>query len=406
MELLAPAGSFEKAHFAFLYGADAVYIGVPGLSLRTGGEQFTSEEFAQLKDLKKNKKIYCAVNGFFHTPEIRLLEESLPLLSALEADGFIVSDPGAARLLRKNLPQTPLHLSTQANCLNAEAVKEYRERGFTRIVTGRELPVDEIAAIKESVPEMEIEVFVHGAMCLAYSGRCFLSRWLCDRSGNAGKCAHSCRWSFRVLEEKERPGEYFPIEEDGRYTTILSSKDLMMISHLEKLHNAGVDSIKIEGRNKTVYYAAVVTRAYRNALDALEKKSPLPQFCLDEMEAISHRSYSTGFYFGKEEIEIPAPEGYNRGRLFLALVREKIGEGYRLDVKNSFSTDDTVEVISPDGKNITVNDFTLYKRDDNTLEPVQEAVHNRETYIIIIDGQIGEDWIIRSSETSNEKCKI
>lgn len=303
IELLAPAGNIEKLHYAYRYGADAVYVGLDKFSLRQKADNFSAEALQKAGEIKGERKLYCAVNALFHQKEISRLEESLDEIGSFPFDAFIVSDLGAARLLRSRFPETQLHLSTQASCLNAEAVKTYQELGFSRIILGREVRLEEIADIKAAVPEMELECFVHGAMCLAYSGRCFLSAYLADRSGNEGSCAHSCRWNWRVLEESQRPGEYLPIVEDpdGGYTTILSSKDLCMIDHVAELRDAGIDSLKIEGRMKSLYYTAVVTRAYRKTIDALEKPGSVDAESLaafrDELFRVSHREYSTGFSF-------------------------------------------------------------------------------------------------------------
>ena len=250
MELLAPAGNIEKLKYAYLYGADAAYIGILNFSLRQKADNFREEEHRRLAEIKGTKKLFGALNIYFHQQDIRRLEENLDYLALYPLDAFIISDIGILPLLQKRFPGIPLHLSTQANCVNSSAARIYRDLGFSRVILGRETPLDEIADIRAKVPGLELETFVHGAMCLAYSGRCFLSRYMADRSGNQGSCSHSCRWNYRVLEEAERPGEYFPVETGEGFTTILSSKDLCMIDYIPDMIQAGIDSLKIEGRLK------------------------------------------------------------------------------------------------------------------------------------------------------------
>jgi len=267
MELLAPAGNIEKLKYAYQYGADAAYIGIKNFSLRAKADNFGRNEVEYIKEIKGDKKLYCALNIFFHNEDIRKLEEQIEQFADYPFDAFIISDLGILNLLKKRFPEREMHLSTQANCVNGEAAKIYRDLGFSRLILGRETPLKDIYEIKKAVPEIELETFVHDAMCMSYSGRCFLSAMMTDRSANQGSCAHSCRWSYKVLEEKERPGEYYPIEEGENYTTIMSSKDLCMIDHIQELKDAGIDSLKIEGRMKSIYYAAVITRAYRKMID-------------------------------------------------------------------------------------------------------------------------------------------
>ncbi len=239
IELLSPAKNLEKLSYAYLYGADAVYIGIPGFSLRAQADNFSPEEGERVRAIKGNRKLYCAVNIYFTDDDRKNLAALLPDLRGFGFDAFIVSDIGIIDLIRKEFPGAGIHLSTQANCMNAPAARLYASMGISRIIPGRELTLDRIRRLKNEVPEMEIETFVHGAMCLAYSGRCFLSAYMADRSANAGECAHSCRWKYRVLEEQERPGEYFPVIEDDKFTTILSSRDLCLIDHLAELAEEG-----------------------------------------------------------------------------------------------------------------------------------------------------------------------
>ncbi|MFO7849341.1 MAG: U32 family peptidase C-terminal domain-containing protein [Spirochaetia bacterium] len=406
MELLSPAGNEEKLAYAYLYGADAAYIGLGGFSLRARADNFSFKEDIEkeepeigaaitgarrlpdrLKALKGKKKLYGAFNIYFHNSNMAALEEEMERVKDLPLDACIVSDLGAFSLLRRYIPKMRFHLSTQANCLNSEAVKAYRDFGFSRIVLGREVTLGEIEKIRRDVPDIELETFAHGAMCLAYSGRCYLSSYLTGRSANTGDCTHSCRWNYRVLEEKERRGEYFPLEENDGFTTILSSKDLNMFDHISKLKNAGVDSIKIEGRMKSLYYTAMVTRAYRRAVDFLE-----PEACRaggrevpsedelsvhrKELENVSHREYSTGFYFGRRDADETTEGSYRRRYEFLGLIGEKHedpgnilpSEVYRIEVRNSIRSGEALEFIGPASPALEDRYFSLYDGNGAEIE--------------------------------------
>ena len=301
MELLSPAGNVEKLYYAYAYGADAAYIGLKKFSLRVKADNFYEDEYKKVQALKEQfpgRRLHCALNISFHDEEIDALKANLDYFRQYPIDAFIVQDIGIVPLLQKEFPNAQLHLSTQASCVNSEAVKMYKSLGFSRIVLGREISIDQIRRIKDSVPDIELETFVHGAMCIAYAGRCLMSAYLTGRSAQSGFCSHTCRWNFNIageankidnsldyaaakqlaqsglltLEEQQRPGEKFPVFEGEDFTAVLSSKDLRMIEHLSDLRDAGVDSLKIEGRMKSVYYVAMVTRAYRKALDALDGK--------------------------------------------------------------------------------------------------------------------------------------
>ena len=327
MELLSPAGNVEKLAYAYAYGADAAYIGLKKFSLRVKADNFYYDEYKKVIELKNKypgKRLHCALNISFHDKEIDALKRNLDYFKQYPIDAFIVQDIGIVPLLQKEFPNTELHLSTQASCVNSDAVRMYGNMGFKRIVLGREISLDEIRRIKDSNPDMELEAFCHGAMCIAYAGRCLMSAYLTGRSAQSGFCSHSCRWEYDVgtkitkedakkiaesgdliLQERQRPGEYFPVFEGDDFTAILSSKDLRMIEHLEDMKKAGVDSIKIEGRMKSVYYVAMVTRAYRKALDAMEGKISLEEAkpYIDELENVSHRESTTGFYYHKSDAD-------------------------------------------------------------------------------------------------------
>lgn len=338
MELLSPAGNVEKLSYAYAYGADAAYIGLKKFSLRVKADNFYEDEYKKVIDLKNKypqKRLHCALNISFHDDEIDALKNNLDYFKQYPIDAFIVQDIGIVPLLQKEFPNAQLHLSTQASCVNSEAVKMYQKMGFSRIVLGREISLKQIRRIKDAVPDMELEAFGHGAMCIAYAGRCLMSAYLTGRSAQSGFCSHTCRWEYDLfnenvknpsgekhiitadeakkiaesgellLQERQRPGEYFPVYEGDDFTAILSSKDLRMIEYLEDMKNAGVDSLKIEGRMKSVYYVAMVTRAYRKAIDAMEGKISKDEAkpFVDELENVSHRESTTGFYYKKAEAD-------------------------------------------------------------------------------------------------------
>ncbi|MDP2791420.1 MAG: peptidase U32 family protein [Rectinemataceae bacterium] len=327
MELLSPAGSIEKLKYAYRYGADAAYIGLPEFSLRAQAENIDDEDESAPEKIQaikesfgrqgKPKKLYCTANIFFHDDDCAALERALPRIGQYPFDGFLVSDLGAFEILRKAFPDREFHLSTQANCTNWRAAKAYHDMGFSRIVPARELSLESIKSIKDRVPGLEVEAFVHGAMCMAYSGRCFISSWMTGRSANRGDCTHSCRWHYKLyLEEEKRPGQLLPVEtgetSHGGYTLLMSSRDLCMIDHLADLEAAGVDSIKLEGRMKSLYYVALVTRAYRWALDHPGEANPFRA----DLDAISHREYDTGFFFDRKGMDTSAVQSYEQTQLF------------------------------------------------------------------------------------------
>jgi putative protease len=379
MELVAPAGNTEKLRYAYDFGADAVYIGLKDFSLRAQADNFSGAFYQEFAAIKKNKKLYGALNIYFHDQDIDRLRRRLDEIACFPFDGFIVSDLGIVRLLQARFPDVPLHLSTQANCINADAAAMYKDLGFSRLVPGRELSLRQIEHIKNRV-DIKIEVFAHGAMCLAYAGRCFLSSYMSGRSANKGDCAHSCRWRFRVLEEEERPGEYFPVIEGKDFTSILSSRDLCMVGHLADLRDAGVDAVKIEGRMKSIYYTAVVTRAYRKALDKLlgRTREDIDPY-IAELSKVSHREFWTGFYLDKQEIQKPTLKSYTRSHAFLGTVGPETGPGtFRLRVKNQVRADDIIEYIGPDICFLEDTGFTLL---DENMRPVEKADHGKEYYL-------------------------
>nr|WP_295949354.1 U32 family peptidase [uncultured Agathobaculum sp.] len=305
-ELLAPAGDLEKMRFAIAYGADAVYLAGQRFGMRAAAANFDDEALREgiAYAHARGVRCYITVNIMPSCRDLPALPAYLELLQDAGADALIVADVGVIRLAQKYAPKVPLHISTQTSILNDEAANFWADLGAERIVLARELSLEEIAEIRAKTPKtLEIEAFVHGAMCISYSGRCLISQYMTGRDANHGACAQPCRWNYTLMEEK-RPGEYFPVEEDARGTYLYNSKDMCMIEHIPELVRAGVDSFKIEGRNKTAYYAACVTGAYRAAIDAYQADPvhyTMPQFCREEVDKVSHREYYTGFYFGSEE---------------------------------------------------------------------------------------------------------
>lgn len=393
MELLAPAGNIEKLKYAYEYGADAAYIGIRNFSLRAKADNFAENEHEEIKKIKGDKKLYCALNIYFMNEDIKKLEEELEYFKQYPFDGFIISDLGILKLMKKHFPDKELHLSTQANCTNVEAAKLYYDLGFTRIVPAREISLKNISEIKNAIPNLEIEAFAHGAMCLAYSGRCFLSSWMTDRSANQGSCSHSCRWDYKVLEEGKRPGEYYPIYENERGVSIMSSKDINMINNLQDMIDAGVDSIKLEGRMKSIYYTAVVTRAYRKTLDSLNGISvPDLKGYQDEISKVSHREFSTGFYYDHADISRSSKESYSREFVFLGAIGEEQEDGtHILDVKNQIAEGDDIEFIGPDMLYLKDNEFKLFDRNRN---PVEKTDHCKTSFIKT-SVPVKEGYIIR-----------
>ncbi|MFA7671313.1 MAG: U32 family peptidase [Sphaerochaetaceae bacterium] len=405
MELLAPAGDLEKLRYAYTYGADAAYIGLHQFSLRNRARNIGFEDAKQLSKIKGDKKLYAAINSYMSEQNIELLKQSLPSLEPLPFDAFIVSDLGTAALLRKYFGSSrELHLSTQANSLNSESVKAYREFGFSRVILGREVPLKEIRKIKERVSDVEIEAFVHGSMCMAYSGRCFLSAFMSGRSANEGDCAHSCRYDYKLykqnplenyaLEESTRRGEYFPVYEGDDYTTILSSKDLCMIDHLKELKESGVDAIKIEGRMKSLYYVATVTRAYRKALDALDNKADSQDYLeyRNELFNVSHREYSTGFFFDSEQIDLSTDKEYLRNYLLIGTINQKVGPNlYSLNLKNKIEMNQEIEYIGPTTLSVEDSTFSLF---DEQNTPITFANHHQNVFLKT-DKELKTGFIIR-----------
>lgn len=363
IELLMPAGSKEKLEYAIRYGADAVYFGMVDFSLRAmrKGELITLDNLKEVIDTAHNlqKKAYLTLNIFAFNNDIKQLEGCLEQISETNPDSLIISDTGVMRLAKKYMPNTAIHISTQASTLNYEAVKFWEEYGATRVILGREVNINDMALIKQKVPNMELEVFIHGAQCVSFSGRCLISDYMTngERKANQGNCCQPCRWSYKLVEET-RPGQYYEIEQSERGTHIMSTKDLCLVHHLNKLIDAGVDSLKVEGRTKSLYYVSAVAKAYREAIDAVYKDrntDMAPYF--NELLKVGNRGYTTGFYLG--DGEYPA-DGYSydiskglAGADFLCEVHDEKGGYYKIKTKNKFYINTDIEVISPSEKFVT-----------------------------------------------------
>ena len=348
IELLSPAGSSEKLETAFNYGADACYFAGKKYGLRAFSDNFEQDELETYINYAHSigKKAYITVNILAHNEDFDGLEDYLKYLYEIGADAIIASDVGIINLAQRVAPNLEIHLSTQANCTNAESAKFWAKLGVKRIVLARELSLKEIKEIHQAVPEVELEAFIHGAMCISYSGRCLLSNYLCKRDSNRGQCAQACRFEY-YLREKTRDDE-MTIQQDERGTYVLNSKDMCMIRHLKEMIDAGITSFKIEGRMKTAYYVANVTNAYRRAFDLIEKGLPFDEKLYEELEKSSHRRYTTGFYFDetdREHIETSLPiSTYD----FIANVVEDASNGYvKVEQRNRFKVGEELEILSP-----------------------------------------------------------
>ena len=345
MELLAPAGGIEQLRAAVRFGADAVYLASDRFGMRARAANFALEDIPAAVEIAHaaGVKVHVTANILMEQGDLAALPDYFRALDAAGVDAFIIGDLGAAAIARRVAPRVALHVSTQASVANSEAARVWHSLGASRVVCAREMSLDDIARMREDMPaDMEIEAFAHGAMCMAVSGRCLISSYLTGRSGNRGHCTQPCRWSY-TLEEEKRPGEHFPIEEDGRGTFIMNAKDMNMLAHLDALRAAGVDSIKIEGRNKKAFYVASVVNAYRQVLDG----APAADFAA-ELEAVSHRPYGTGFFFGEAE-QAPNYDGYEQQAMHVADVVAS-DAGTRTIVarcRNRFEEGEELEILSP-----------------------------------------------------------
>lgn len=385
-----PAGDMEGVETSLRYGADAIYCGGPFMQMRASKVGFTEEKLAEASEKihAMGKKLYVTVNCFAENEEIPRIGGYAKFLKGIGVDAVIVSDIGAIAEIKEKCPELEVHVSTQANCMNYRAANVYYNMGASRVVVARELSLERIREIRENTPkDLELEAFVHGAMCMSYSGRCLLSAYLTGRSGNKGECAQSCRWNYYLMEEK-RPGEYFKIEEDDRGSAILSSKEMCCIEHLQDFADAGVCSLKVEGRMRTPFYTATVANAYRMAIDGKASREEL----MAELNTISHRPFCTGFYYNDPNALIPDTEGYIRDWLFVATALEDSKDGkVKVMTRNPFQCGDELQVLTPGSLGRPFGVTSIVNEDGEALD--RSATPMRVLTISAPDGILKGDII-------------
>lgn len=402
---MAPASSLEVLKTAIRYGADAVYIGGEMYGLRAKAKNFSKEDMKEGLAFahEHGKKVYVTANITAHNRDLSGVEEYFAELKEIAPDALIISDPGVFTIAKRVRPEIDIHVSTQANNVNYMTFRFWHDLGATRVVTARELSIREIADIDAHIPEeLEIETFVHGAMCISYSGRCLLSNYFTGRDANLGACTHPCRWKYHIVEET-RPGEYLPVEENERGTYIFNSKDLCMIEHIPELVEAGVDSFKIEGRMKTALYVAVVARTYRQALDDYFEdperyKENIPRY-QEEIAKCTYRQFTTGFFFGRttHESQIYDNNTYTKGSVYLGVVEEVTEDGQIVfEQKNKFCVGDSIEIMKMDGANRTVKVLEMINQYG---EQVQACPHPGERIRMRVEGEVLPGEIMRMPGT-------
>lgn len=402
-ELLIPASSLEVLKTAVIFGADAVYIGGEAFGLRAKAKNFSREDMQEGIAFahEHGVKVYVTVNILAHNRDLFGVREYLKELKELSPDALIIADPGIFEMAKEICPEIERHISTQANNTNYATYQFWWKQGAKRVVSARELSLEEIREIRANIPEeMEIESFIHGAMCISYSGRCLLSNYFTGRDANQGACTHPCRWKYAVVEET-RPGEYMPVYENERGTFIFNSKDLCMIEHIPELVEAGIDSLKIEGRMKTALYVATVARTYRKALDDYRKSSELYRknlpWYLDQIGNCTYRQFTTGFYFGRpdENTQIYDNSTYVREYVYLGIVGEVKDGMCRIEQRNKFSVGEEIEIMKPDGDNVPVTVKRIADEDGNEME---SAPHPKQTLYVELDGEGDVYDILRKKE--------
>ena len=403
-ELLIPASSLEVLKIAVIYGADAVYIGGEAFGLRAKAKNFSMEEiregiaFAHAHDVK----VYITANILAHNGDLDGVREYFAELREIKPDALIISDPGVYMIAKEVCPEIERHISTQANNTNYGTYRFWYEQGAKRVVSARELSLAEIKEIRANIPDdLEIETFIHGAMCISYSGRCLLSNYFTGRDANQGACTHPCRWKYAVVEEK-RPGEYLPVYENERGTYIFNSKDLCMIEHIPELMESGLDSFKIEVRMKTALYVATVARTYRRVIDDYKQSPELYRehmaWYQEQISNCTYRQFTTGFFFGKpsDEAQIYDNNTYVKEYTYLGIVGEQNEEGlYRVEQRNKFSVGESIEVMKPDGANITVTVQRIVDEEGNDME---SAPHPKQVLYIDLGQPLAMYDILRRKE--------
>ena len=411
-EVLAPANSLEVLKTAVEYGADAVYIGGEMYGLRAKAKNFSAEDMKKgiAYAHERGKKVYVTANITAHNRDLEGVRAYFHELKEIRPDALIISDPGVFTIAMEVCPEIDIHISTQSNNVNYMTFRFWKEQGATRVVTARELSLEEIGDIRKNIPDdFEIETFVHGAMCISYSGRCLLSHYFTGRDANLGACTHPCRWKYYIMEEK-RPGEFLPVEENERGTYIFNSKDLCMIEHIPELVNAGIDSFKIEGRMKTALYVAVVSRTYRQAIDDYFED---PQKYIDnipyykkEIAKCTYRQFTTGFFFGPttHDSQIYDNNTYVKGYEYLGTIHESLEDGRGVfEQKNKFSVGDEVEIMKPTGENIVTKVLSMQ---DEKGENVDSCPHPGQRITLQTECTLQEYDIIRKEkEVSGDECE-
>lgn len=409
LELLIPAGSLDVLKTAVIYGADAVYIGGEAFGLRAKAKNFTKEDMKEGIAFahERGVKVYVTANILAHNEDLPGVEEYFEEMKEVRPDALIISDPGVFAIARKILPDMELHVSTQANNTNYGTFLFWYNQGAKRVVTARELSLKEIKEIRNRIPEdMEIESFIHGAMCISYSGRCLLSNYFVGRDANQGACTHPCRWKYSVVEET-RPGEYMPVYENERGTYIFNSKDLCMIEHIPEMIEAGIDSFKIEGRMKTALYVATVARTYRKAIDdyleSPEKYRANMEWYKAEIGKCTYREFTTGFYFHKPDstTQIYDSNTYVKNYTYIGTVETVFEDGsFQMEQKNKFTVGETIEIMKPDGRNLAV---TVEEIRNEEGEQMESAPHPKQILRVRLSETPEAYDILRRSEQNEEK---
>lgn len=407
IELLAPAGDLEKLKYALIYGADAVYVGGQIFGLRASAKNFSFEDMKKGVEFahKRGKKIYVTLNIIPHNEDLKELPAYLKKLSEINVDAVILSDPGTLMYVKEYAPNLEIHLSTQANNTNYMSANFWYKQGVKRVVVARELSFEEIKEIKENIPkDMELEGFIHGAMCISYSGRCLLSNYMSSRDANRGQCAHPCRWNYYLVEEK-RPGELIPVTEDEKGTYFFNSKDLCMIKYIPELVNSGLSSLKIEGRMKSIYYVANTVRVYRRAIDDYNRSPEDFAFnpeWIKELSKASHREFTTGFYLNKptEDDQLYSSSSYIREYDFIGVVLDYDKErGMALvEQRNRIFKGDYIEVIGPDYKGF---EFQIERMLNDKDEHIDVAPHPQQKVKIYMDRPVEKYYILRRKREEN-----
>ena len=407
-ELLIPASSLEVLKTAVIFGADAVYIGGEAFGLRAKAKNFSPDEMREGIAFahEHGVKVHVTANILAHNYDLEGAKAYFRELADIKPDAIIVADPGMVMLARENCPEIDIHISTQANNTNYMTFRFWYEQGIRRVVCARELSLEEIRQIRENIPEdMEIESFIHGAMCISYSGRCLLSNYFTGRDANHGACTHPCRWKYSIVEET-RPGEYMPVYENERGTYIFNSKDLCMIEHIPEMLDAGINSFKIEGRMKTALYVATVARTYRKAIDAAlvspEAYEEILPWCRAEISKCTYRQFTTGFYFGKpdENTQIYDNNTYINEYIYLGIVEKAEGNTLWTEQRNKFSTGEIIEIMKPDGTNVETGVLAIFNEEGEEME---SAPHPRQRLKVVLDSPAAPCDILRKKSPDAEK---